>query len=206
MQLTEFARNVLTAEAQGIVEASKHIDKQFEEAVKRIASTKGKIIITGVGKSGVVGKKIAATFSCIGVPSFHLHPTECLDGSLGAIEKQDILVAISNSGESKEIVDLMKLVKSRGVCIITITGKPGSSAAKLSNIVIRNEAPEEADPHNFLPTTSTITALALGDALVLSVAKIKNLSKKDYVQNHPCGWLGKEFSKYCKPNTEGGVK
>jgi len=191
--LLKRAKEVLEIEKEGIEELSKNLDTSFIEALELILNTKGRVVVTGVGKSGIIGRKISATLSSTGTPSFFLHPVEALHGDLGMVTPEDILLAISYSGNTLEVCELASILKKRNIKIISFTGNPESSLAKLSDIVINTKIPKEACPFNLAPTTSTTATLALGDALAICLFELKGLKSEDFRRNHPGGSLGERL-------------
>jgi len=191
--LLKRAKEVLETEKEGIEELSKNLDTSFIEALELILNTKGRVVVTGVGKSGIIGRKISATLSSTGTPSFFLHPVEALHGDLGMVTPEDILLAISYSGNTLEVCELASILKKRNIKIISFTGNPESSLAKLSDIVINIKIPKEACPFNLTPTTSTTATLALGDALAICLFELKGLNSEDFRRNHPGGSLGERL-------------
>lgn len=192
-QLLERAKEILKIEKEGLEEISKNLDFSFVKALELILSIKGRVVVTGVGKSGIIGKKISATLSSTGTPSFFLHPVEALHGDLGMVTPEDILLAISYSGNTLEVCELVSILKKRNIKIISFTGNLESKLAKLSDIVINTKIPKEACPFNLAPTTSTTATLALGDALAICLFESKGLSSEDFRRNHPGGSLGERL-------------
>lgn len=189
------AKRVLKIEADAISRLARRLDKSFEEAVNLLHTSHGKVIITGMGKSGLICKKIAATFASTGTPAFFLHPAEGVHGDLGMIMEGDILIAISNSGETEEIVRLLPLVKRMGVKLIAMTGRRRSTLAKMGDVVLDISVKKEACPLGLAPTASTTSALAMGDALAVSLLERKEFRKEDFAFLHPGGSLGKGLLK-----------
>jgi len=193
VNLIEIGKEVLTTEANEILNASKFIDQNFQDAVEKIFSTNGKLVVIGVGKSGLVGSKIAATMASTGTPSFFLHPTEAMHGDLGMIQSNDIVIAISYSGESEELINILPHIKRLGVNIIGMSGFVSSSLATLSNIHICINVTKEACPLNVAPTSSTTLAMAMGDALAVCLMHKRGFKKEDFASFHPGGSLGKRL-------------
>jgi arabinose-5-phosphate isomerase len=193
--IRDTAREVLRSEANAILNLLDRIDGEFEKAIEMIAACKGRIVLTGMGKSGIVCKKIAATFSSTGLPSFFLHPAEAIHGDLGIVTPGDIVIAISNSGETEELLRLLELVKRIGVQMISFTGNPKSSLAKHSDVVLDVSVQKEACPMNLVPTASTTAALAMGDALAMCLMQVRGFNEEDYAKLHPGGRLGKKLLK-----------
>ncbi len=187
------AKEVLAIEASSISMLIKRLDKSFEEAINILYNCKGRVIVTGMGKSGLVGKKISATFSSTGTPSSFLHPAEGTHGDSGVLTKEDIILSISNSGETSELLQLLPLVKRFGIKMIALTGKLSSTLARKSDVTLDISVEKEACPHNIVPTASTTVTLALGDALAVCLLKKRNFSPEDFFMFHPSGSLGKKL-------------
>jgi arabinose-5-phosphate isomerase len=188
------ARRVLEAEAAAIQGLVDRLDGAFEHAVKLLMTCRGRVIVTGIGKSGIICQKIAATFSSTGTPAFFLHPAEAVHGDLGVIQGGDVVLAISHSGET-EVIDLVQTIKRLGVHLIAITGDCNSTLAQHADVVIQNRVSAEACPLNLVPTASTIAALALGDALAMTLLVAKGFKQEDFASLHPGGKLGKRLMK-----------
>lgn len=184
---------VLEIEAAAISDLTQKINQSFVKACQIILSCKGRVVITGMGKSGHIARKIAATLASTGTPTFFLHPAEASHGDLGMLTKQDALLALSNSGETDEIISILPLVKRLGIPIISMTGKPDSSLAKLSSAHLDVAVKKEACPLGLAPTASTTAALAMGDALALAVLEARGFTAEDFAQSHPSGRLGKRL-------------
>ena len=193
MNSIEIAKQTLTIEADALIQASKRLDKEFKKVVKLIDSTKGKLIITGVGKSGLVGAKMAATFASTGTPSFSIHPTEALHGDLGMISKGDTLLAISSSGESDELIAILPHIKRLNIPLIAFTSDKNSSLGRFCDLMIDISVKEEACILGIAPTTSTTLTMALGDALAISLMSKREFKKEDFASFHPSGALGKKL-------------
>ena len=187
------AKNVLRIEANSIKKLITRLDESFVDAVDILYSCKGRVIVTGMGKSGWIGNKIAATFASTGTPSFFLHPAEGSHGDLGMVVKDDVVLAISNSGETKEINEILPIIKRLGVKLISITGNLHSLLAKESDVILDGRIDKEACPLGLAPTASTTVALALGDALAISLLKKRGFKKEDFALFHPGGQLGKKL-------------
>lgn len=187
------AKEIVKKEADELFALQKKIGDNFVKAVDAIFNCKGKVIVSGIGKSGIIGRKIAATLSSTGTPAFHLHPTEGIHGDVGFVTKNDVVIAISKSGETEELFRLIPSLKRIGVFIIAFTGNPLSSLAKQSDVVLDISVNEEACPYNLVPTSSTVVTLALGDALALCLFHLKNLKPKDFALFHPGGNIGKKL-------------
>ncbi|HSA05625.1 MAG TPA: KpsF/GutQ family sugar-phosphate isomerase [Candidatus Gastranaerophilales bacterium] len=187
------AEEVLTIEASSIIKLIERLDKSFEEAINILYNCKGRVIVTGMGKSGLIGKKISATFSSTGTPSFFLHPAESVHGDSGVITKDDVILAISNSGETSELIQLLPFVKRLGIKMIAFTGKLSSTLAQKSDVTLDISVEKEACPLNLAPTASTTATLALGDAFAVCLLKRRNFSAEDFFMFHPSGSLGKKL-------------
>jgi len=184
---------VFSIQASSIRKAEKSIGSAYRDAVTMIVRCKGKVVLTGVGKSGLVAQKIASTFSSTGTPAIYLHPTEGLHGNLGVVNKQDVVVAIGKSGESEELLNILPAIKKIGARIIAITGNRKSSLARLSNLVIYVPYSMEACPFDLAPTTSSTVSLVIGDALAISLMKLRGFTKAKFALFHPGGTLGKRL-------------
>ena len=193
MDLIQIAKETFYIEADALIKAGKRLDKNFLDAIELIHKTKGKLIITGVGKSGLVGAKIAATFASTGTSSFFLHPTEALHGDLGMIGKSDILLAISSSGESEELTKILPHIKRFDIPLIGLTGNINSSLGRYADIFLDISVDKEACPLNIAPTTSTTLTMALGDALAIALMEKSGFKKEDFASFHPGGSLGKKL-------------
>jgi len=193
LDFIKIAQETLKIEAQTLLEASQTIDENFPKAVELILDCKGKVIITGVGKSGLIGAKIAATFASTGTPSFFLHPTEALHGDLGMIGTDDVVIAISYSGESEELSLILPHIKRFNTPLIGMTRSTTSTLATYSDIVLNIAITKEACPLNIAPTSSTTLTLALGDALAVALMKARDFKKDDFASFHPGGALGKKL-------------
>ena len=191
--INELAKEVLTIEANSILRLIDNIGDNFEQAIDILYNCKGRVIITGMGKSGLIGKKIAATMSSTGTPSYFLHPAESTHGDSGIITRDDVVIAISNSGETQELMNLLPLIKRFGVKMISMTGKMNSTLAKAGDVVLDISVEKEACPLNKAPTASTTATLAMGDALAICLLKKRGFSEEDFLVFHPSGALGKGF-------------
>jgi arabinose-5-phosphate isomerase len=188
-------REVLAIESRAVGSLVPRLDENFARAVNLLAKIKSRVIVIGMGKSGLIGRKIAATLASCGTPALFIHPAEAGHGDLGMILKDDIILAISYSGETKEIVDLLEFIKRIGVRLITITGNRKSRIAKYSDICLDARVEREAGPIEMVPTASSTAALALGDALAIALMKNKGFGEDDYAKFHPKGQLGKKLIK-----------
>ncbi|MFN3550850.1 MAG: SIS domain-containing protein [Endomicrobiia bacterium] len=193
-EIIKIAKEVVSTEAKQILLQLKNIDEEFVKAVKLLLDLKGKLIVVGIGKSGLIGRKIAATFSSLNIPSIFMHPVELLHGDMGLIRQEDLVLALSYSGETEEIKKLIPFVKNFGIKIISFTGKKNSKLAKCADVVVCTKILKEACPYNIVPTSSTTAMLVVGDALGITVAKIKGFKKEDFAKFHPSGSLGKQLT------------
>jgi arabinose-5-phosphate isomerase len=184
------ARRVLEIEARTLSELAGRLDARFERAVEALFGCSGRVVVAGMGKSGIIGQKISATFSSTGTPSFFLHPAEALHGDLGRLVRGDVLLALSYSGETEELLRLLETVKRLGITLITLTGNPGSTLAQTSDIAIDVSVPQEACPLGLAPTASTTAMLAMGDALAMALLERRGFNEEDYASLHPAGGLG----------------
>ena len=191
MNYKEIAQETLNIEAQTLLLASQNMGDVFDKAVEMVLSCKGKLIVTGVGKSGLIGAKMAATFASTGTPSFFLHPTEALHGDLGMISENDVVIAISYSGESEELSSILPHIKRFKTPLIGMTRNQNSTLGKFSDLVIDVVVEKEACPLDIAPTSSTTLTLALGDALAVCLMKARDFKKSDFASFHPGGALGK---------------
>mgnify|MGYP000152498521 FL=1 len=189
----EVAQRVLTTEAQAIEALVGRLDGSFYQAVHRLLECDGHVVVTGMGKSGHIGHKIAATLASTGTPAFYVHPGEASHGDLGMIRQQDMLLALSNSGETSEIVQLLPVIKRLNICLIAITGEPVSTIAKHADIHLNASVDQEACPLGLAPTASTSAQLAMGDALALTLAQLRGFTTEDFARSHPGGALGRRL-------------
>lgn len=193
MNVVDEARRVLKIEAQSILDLSEKVDEHFTKAVELLHHCKGKVVLMGMGKSGLVGRKIASTFASTGTPAFFLHPAEGVNGDFGMLTKEDVVIAISNSGETRELLDVLPLIKRYGNRLITLTGNMSSSLARAGDVSLNIQVKEEACPLGLAPTASTTATLALGDALAIVLMIKKGFDEKDFALLHPGGTLGKRL-------------
>jgi len=193
MNLLKIAQETFTIEANALLSASARLDQHFLDAITLILRTKGKLIITGVGKSGLVGAKMAATFASTGTSSFFLHPTEALHGDLGMIGKEDTLLAISSSGESEELTKILPHIKRFNIPLIGLTAYENSSLGRYADVFLDISVEKEACPLGIAPTTSTTLTMALGDALAVALMKHRGFKEADFAAFHPGGSLGKKL-------------
>lgn len=189
------AKETLLIEAQAVKDQINHIDENFVKAVSLIESSSGRVVIIGLGKSGHIGRKIAATMASIGVPSIYLHPAECLHGDLGMIMKDDVVVLLSYSGETEEIKQVLPVLQRMKLKTIAITGRVNSQTWKNCNVIIDSSVEKEACPFNLAPTASTTALLALGDALALVLSERRGFKKEDFAIFHPLGAIGNKIKR-----------
>jgi arabinose-5-phosphate isomerase len=187
------ARRVLRIEAQAIQDVLARLDSTFDRAVDLFFSCKGRVVLAGMGKSGIVGKKISATLSSTGTPSFFLHPAEALHGDLGMVARGDVMLAVSYSGETREIIALLDALKRLEIPLVALTGNPKSTIAQSSEVVLDASVNEEACSLNLAPTASTTVAMAIGDALAVSLLDRRDFRHDDFAALHPAGSLGKRL-------------
>ena len=189
----EEAKRVLRIEARSILDLAERVDETFARALDLLYSCQGRVVLMGMGKSGLVGRKIASTFASTGTPAFFLHPAEGLNGDFGMLAKQDVVVAISNSGETRELLEVLPLVKRYGNRLIVLTGNLDSTLAKAGDVSLNIHVKEEACPLGLAPTASTTATLALGDALAIALMQKKGFKEEDFALLHPGGALGKRL-------------
>jgi arabinose-5-phosphate isomerase len=186
----EKAREVLETEAEAIRRLSERLDAGFERALDILAATRGRVVVSGMGKSGIIAKKIAATLSSTGTPAFFLHPAEALHGDLGMLVEGDVVLVLSASGETVELLRLLEFVKRIGVKIVALVGDMSSAMARDADVALDVSVAREACPMNLVPTASTTAALAMGDALALALSARRGFRSEDFARNHPGGRLG----------------
>ena len=191
--IIDLAKEVLDIEANAILKIKNSINENFDKAIEILSTCKGRVIVTGMGKSGLIGKKIAATLSSTGTPSYFLHPAESTHGDSGILTREDVIIAISNSGETQELLNLLPLIKRFGVQMIALTGGLSSTLAKTSDVFLDISVEKEACPLNKAPTASTTATLAMGDALAVCLLEKKGFTEEDFLIFHPGGALGKGF-------------
>ena len=192
----QLGREVIQLEAEALQALAQRIDGQFTEACRLILACQGRVIVTGMGKSGHIGNKIAATLASTGTPSFFVHPGEASHGDLGMITPPDIVFAISNSGETAEILTILPIIKRMGVKLIALIGNTNSSLARQADATLNVGVEKEACPHNLAPTASTTAALAMGDALAVALLKSRGFTREDFARAHPAGSLGRRLLLY----------
>jgi arabinose-5-phosphate isomerase len=187
------ARDVLNIEIQGLLSLVDRLDQNFFEAIELLGSCRGKVVVTGMGKSGLVCRKIAATLASTGTPSFFLHSGDALHGDLGMVMKGDVILAVSNSGETEEIVKIIPHFKRNALKMIVMTGKTESTLAKAADVILDISVREEACPLGLAPTASTTATLAMGDALAVVLLEIKGFNEQEFAMRHPGGMLGRKL-------------
>ncbi|MGE5241244.1 MAG: KpsF/GutQ family sugar-phosphate isomerase [Bacteroidota bacterium] len=192
----QLGRDVIELEAEALQTLARRIDGQFAEACRLILACHGRVVVIGMGKSGHIGGKIAATLASTGTPAFFVHPGEASHGDLGMITPPDVVLAISNSGETGEILTILPIIKRLGVKLIGLTGNRESSLARQSDAVLYAGVEKEACPHNLAPTASTTAALAVGDALAVALLKSRGFTPEDFARAHPAGSLGRRLLLY----------
>lgn len=190
---SDYAKEVFSIEAQAIQQLSDHLDGQFDATINLILSAKGKLVVTGIGKSGLIGRKMAATFASTGTPSFFLHPAEAFHGDLGMVSKEDVLLAISKSGETSEILQLIPFFKKQKISIIAISAEQDSTLVKNAQCFLNVSVNKEACPLDLAPTASSTATLVMGDALAMVLMKARNFQRADFAQFHPGGSLGRKL-------------
>jgi len=187
------AKRVLTLEAQAITDLLSSLDDSFSRACQLVLDAPGRVVVTGMGTSGHIASKLAATLASTGTPAFFVHPGEASHGDLGMITRDDVVLALSNSGETAEVLAILPVIKRRGIALIAMTGKPSSSLAKQADVHLYAGVREEACPLNLAPTSSTTAALALGDALAIALLEAQGFTKEDFALSHPGGSLGRRL-------------
>ena len=187
------ARKVLETEAAAILALVPRLDERFDRAVDLVRQCRGRVILTGMGKSGIICQKIAATLASTGTPAFFLHPAEAIHGDLGVIQSDDVVIALSYSGETAETLRLLETIRRLGATLVTLTGAPHSTLAQAADVSLDCSVAEEACPLNLLPTASTTAALAMGDALAMALLAAKGVQRQDLAHLHPGGALGKRL-------------
>jgi arabinose-5-phosphate isomerase len=192
-ELVEVGRRVLQLEASEVAAAAKRLGDAFARAVRLLASAKGRVIVSGVGKSGLIARKLAATLTSTGTAASYLHPVDSLHGDLGIVGRDDIAILLSKSGASEDLFGLMSSLQRLGVPIIAITGGEGSALAQVATVTLDASVTEEACPHDLAPTASTTVALALGDALAVALLEEKGISREKFAELHPGGSLGRKL-------------
>ena len=189
-------RNVLMLESGALEQLAARLDSAFENACEFMLACSGRVVVVGMGKSGHVGGKIAATLASTGTPSFFVHPGEASHGDLGMITPGDLVIAISNSGETPEILTILPIIKRMAIPLIAMTGHPESTLGRAAEVNLDTSVEREACPHNLAPTTSTTATLAMGDALAVAILKSRGFSREDFARSHPGGILGRRLLVY----------
>lgn len=189
-----FARRVLALESRAVAGMAARVDAAFLSAARLMARTRGRVVVMGVGKSGLIGRKLAATFSSTGTPSFFVHPTEGMHGDLGMVTAQDVVLALSYSGETEELKKVLPFLTARRIPLVALTGRVRSTLARTARFVLDVSVEREACPFNVTPTASTTATLALGDALALVIMEMKGFDADDFARLHPAGSLGKRLT------------
>lgn len=191
--ILDIAKRVLKIEAEAVSALTEKLNSDFEKAVEIIFNSKGRVVVTGMGKSGLVGKKIAATLASTGTPAFFLHPAEASHGDLGMVTSDDVVIAISNSGETEELINLIPFLKRFNVGLISLTGNPDSTLSRVADVTIDVSVKEEACPLGIVPTASTTATMAMGDALAVALLIKRGFKEEDFAFFHPGGSLGKKL-------------
>ncbi|MCF7696646.1 KpsF/GutQ family sugar-phosphate isomerase [Mycetohabitans rhizoxinica] len=194
----QLAQHVLDIEAEAIRGLSTRLNGEFVVAVEMLLACKGRVVVSGIGKSGHIARKLAATLASTGTPAFFVHPAEASHGDLGMVTADDVFIGLSNSGESEELIEILPLIKRLGAKLIAVTGRPESSLAKLADVHLNARVEKEACPLNLAPTASTTAALALGDALAVAVLDARGFSADDFARSHPGGTLGRRLLTYVR--------
>ena len=187
----DLAKQVLRIEGEAVIALAEHINETFLQALTLILDCRGRVIVCGIGKSGHIGRKIASTLASTGTPAFFVHPAEASHGDLGMITSGDVVLAISNSGESNELLNILPFIKRQGAKLIAMTGKPNSTLARDADTHLNASVAQEACPLNLAPTASTTAALALGDALAVALLDARGFKAEDFARSHPGGALGR---------------
>src|SRR5574343_2060344 len=191
--LLQLARDTLDIEAAALLGLKARLDERFVQAVALMLKVQGRVVVTGMGKSGHVGRKTAATLASTGTPAMFVHPAEASHGDLGMITRADVVLAISNSGESEELTAILPLIKRMGVPLLAMTGRAGSTLGRHADVVLDTSVDKEACPHNLAPTASTTVQLALGDALAIALLNARGFKPDDFARSHPGGALGRKL-------------
>lgn len=195
INIIDIAKKVLELESDAIRNLIPRLNEDFRKAIYEIYHCKGRIVLTGMGKSGIICKKISGTFASIGIPSFFLHPTEAIHGDIGMVQQDDLIIALSHSGETEEITKLLELIKRIGLVIIAMTGNKDSSLARHCDIILNVSVMKEACPFDLIPTSSTTAALAMGDAIAIALLNLKGFKEEDVFHYHPGGNIGRRVLK-----------
>ncbi|MBI5446054.1 MAG: KpsF/GutQ family sugar-phosphate isomerase [Deltaproteobacteria bacterium] len=190
----EAGRRVLQIEAEAIARLARELGPSFERALEVLEECRGKVVLTGMGKSGIVCKKIAATLASTGTPAFFLHPAEGVHGDLGILARGDVVVALSNSGETEELIEILPVIRDLALKLVAVTGNPASTLARRADVVLHTPVEREACPLNLAPMASTTAALALGDALAAALMERRKFTAEDFARFHPAGALGRQLT------------
>jgi arabinose-5-phosphate isomerase len=193
IEILQIAKQVVKVEKNALNILQDQIGAEFIQAIELLHNCKGHVIVIGMGKSGHIGNKISATLASTGTPAFSVHPGEASHGDLGMITKKDITICVSNSGETQEVLNIIPIIKRMGITTIAITGNPNSTMAKIADVHLSIAVGEEACPLGLAPTTSTTTTLVLGDALAVTLLKLRGFTEEDFARSHPAGSLGKKL-------------
>lgn len=193
MTILAHAKEIFRKEANAILALIDRVNEDFVKAVNILQSCTGKVIVTGIGKSGIISQKIASTLSCSGTPAFFLHPAEGIHGDIGMVSKDDVVIAVSNSGETDELLKILPVIKRLGIKLIVLTGNSDSVLSKSGDVVLDISVPEEACPLGLIPTASTTAAMAMGDALALALLERRGFREEDFALLHPGGALGRKL-------------
>ena len=187
------AKEVLAIEAQAISDLVGHLDARFEEAIRILLQCRGRVVVSGIGKSGHIARKIASTFASTGTPAFFVHPAEASHGDLGMVTRDDVFVALSNSGETSELLTIIPVLKRQGAKLVALTGNPESTLGREADVHLYAGAKQEACPLNLAPTASTTAALALGDAIAVALMRARGFTQDEFARSHPGGALGRKL-------------
>lgn len=187
------AREVLAIEAQAVTDLATHLDARFEQAIRILLQCRGRVVVSGIGKSGHIARKIAATLASTGTPAFFVHPAEASHGDLGMVTREDVFVALSNSGETGELLILIPVLKRQGAKLLALTGNPASTLGREADVHLYAGARQEACPLNLAPTASTTAALALGDAIAVALMRARGFTQDEFARSHPGGTLGRKL-------------
>ena len=193
LNYTDIAKRVFDIEAEAITHLKTILDDDFSHSIEAILNTEGRVVICGMGKSGLIGKKIMATLASTGTPCFFMHPGEAFHGDLGMVSPKDVFLALSNSGETEEVIQLLPFLKDNGNVIVSMTGRPESTLAKNSSYHLNIAVPQEACPHQLAPTSSTTATLVMGDALAVALMEARDFQPHDFARFHPGGSLGRKL-------------
>jgi arabinose-5-phosphate isomerase len=202
----DLARRVLAIEADAVARLADRLDERFEQAVSTILECSGRVVVSGIGKSGHVARKIASTLASTGTPAFFVHPAEASHGDLGMIQREDVVIALSYSGESDELLTIIPLIKRQGAKLIAMTGNDRSSLAQLADVHLDSRVEQEACPLNLAPTASTTAALALGDALAVALLDARGFNEDDFARSHPGGSLGRRLLTHVRDAMRSGAE